>query len=703
MAKALKIILSVFAAIISLLVITALILPLIIKPNDFKPQIAAAVKAQTGRELTIDGDIELSVFPWLGVRAKHLVLSNAEGFAAAAFAEIQNADIKAKFLPVFFKRFEVDRIVLDGLILNLEVDQKGITNWTDFGPRQTPPAAEPLPGPTAVESDTKTLQTAAGLAIAGISLNNARLNWNDRQSGTHFAVKDIDLASGNLAFNAPVEMSLNFTLELPEQNLTGDYKLSSQWQVNENLDRIQVQRFELHSQIQGAKLPGGSLTARMTSLADLNLTEQTARLNNLIIESGPLAVTATINGTEIIDNPTFTGPISLASFNPTALFKQLAIEPPSMQDSTALTTISAELQLRASGRAVDLQDIVIRLDDSSLTGTFRIDDPSHPKMTFELAIDTLNADRYLPPRKDSSPSAQPIAGPAAAVAAGASLIPAETLRNLNLEGLLSIGTLTAKSVSMDGITLELIAKNGKIQTQQTVQQLYRGSYNGAMNLDVTGESPHWRLNEKLDGIQLEPFLTDLNASSRVAGRLSATANLEAIGNTRETLKSTLNGQIDFALTDSIVRGINLQQLIDEAKSLIEDKPILRDNPKDQTAFSEIKGSALIANGLIHNHDLIATASRIHATGSGTADLNSERIDYQIHAEIVQAKSADKTKAIPVFIDIGGTFQQPEYRLDVAEMLKAQQIDKLERKKDKLLDKLDKKLGPGASDLLKKFF
>ncbi len=38
---------------------------LLFDPNDYKPQIMALVKEHTGRELTIPGEISVSVFPWL--------------------------------------------------------------------------------------------------------------------------------------------------------------------------------------------------------------------------------------------------------------------------------------------------------------------------------------------------------------------------------------------------------------------------------------------------------------------------------------------------------------------------------------------------------------------------------------------------------------------------------------------------------------
>lgn len=49
----------------------------LVDPNDFKEEIAAAAKENTGRELTIEGDMEMTLFPWLGVKIGKVTLGNA--------------------------------------------------------------------------------------------------------------------------------------------------------------------------------------------------------------------------------------------------------------------------------------------------------------------------------------------------------------------------------------------------------------------------------------------------------------------------------------------------------------------------------------------------------------------------------------------------------------------------------------------------
>ncbi|HHA18646.1 MAG TPA: AsmA family protein, partial [Methylophaga sp.] len=98
-----------------IIVIAGLIaLPFIVDPNDYKQEISDQVEKATGRTLTLDGDIGLSVFPWIALEMGPLSLSNAKGFKAEHFAKVEAAEIRIKLMPLLQKQLEMDTIVLDG-------------------------------------------------------------------------------------------------------------------------------------------------------------------------------------------------------------------------------------------------------------------------------------------------------------------------------------------------------------------------------------------------------------------------------------------------------------------------------------------------------------------------------------------------------------------------------------------------------------
>jgi len=115
-----------------LLVVVVLALPLVVDPNDFKGQITQQMEKHTGRTLTIDGDLKLSVFPWLGIELAGVTMGNAPGFGKKPFAQVEKAGVRVKLIPLLGKKLEVDTVILHGLNAHLIKAKDGRTNWDDL-------------------------------------------------------------------------------------------------------------------------------------------------------------------------------------------------------------------------------------------------------------------------------------------------------------------------------------------------------------------------------------------------------------------------------------------------------------------------------------------------------------------------------------------------------------------------------------------
>src|SRR5690606_2488720 len=116
MGRLLKLIGIVIGALVVLVIVLAVGVALLFDPNDYKDQITAAVNQATGRELTLEGDLELSVFPSLGISLGSARLSNAAGFDERPFAEIESAALDVELLPLLARRIEIGEARLDGLV-----------------------------------------------------------------------------------------------------------------------------------------------------------------------------------------------------------------------------------------------------------------------------------------------------------------------------------------------------------------------------------------------------------------------------------------------------------------------------------------------------------------------------------------------------------------------------------------------------------
>ena len=89
MKKAIKWIAIVVGGLIVLVIVGLLIIPSFVDLQKYKPQIEEQVAKSTGRPFTIGGDLDLSLFPWVGVALSDLHLGNPPGFKEKDFVAIK--------------------------------------------------------------------------------------------------------------------------------------------------------------------------------------------------------------------------------------------------------------------------------------------------------------------------------------------------------------------------------------------------------------------------------------------------------------------------------------------------------------------------------------------------------------------------------------------------------------------------------------
>ena len=170
-------------------------------PNRYKPQIVDLVKRRTGRTLTIDGKIGLTVFPRLGAAVSKVTLS--EPNSPRTFAQVEDARVGVAVLPLFSKQVKVDRVMLTGLTADLVRYKDGRTNFDDL----TSQAAKPVP---LVE---KPAPAPGGpplaIDVAGIAIEKAAIGWRDERDGTTLRLSDVSLKTGRLASGSSGKLELD--------------------------------------------------------------------------------------------------------------------------------------------------------------------------------------------------------------------------------------------------------------------------------------------------------------------------------------------------------------------------------------------------------------------------------------------------------------------------------------------------------------
>jgi AsmA protein len=116
-------------------------------------------------------------------------------------------------------------------------------------------------------------------------------------------------------------------------------------------------------------------------------------------------------------------------------------------------------------------------------------------------------------------------------------------------------------MTLQGVQLNLKAKDGLIAIQPSINKFYTGSYSGNINADMRNNNSIFALNEKVSHVQVEPLLKDFNGAAKIGGLLDASLQLEGQGSEVKELKSSFA----YRLLTAVHRYLDLFEELAQAE------------------------------------------------------------------------------------------------------------------------------------------
>lgn len=130
--KPIKLVAIVLGGLVALVLLALVAVLVLVDPNDYRDDIERRVQEATGRKLTIAGEIDLALYPWIALDVGRVELGNPAGFGTSPFLKAERMRVGAKLLPLLSKRLEVRRVAIDGLEVALVTRADGTNNWSDL-------------------------------------------------------------------------------------------------------------------------------------------------------------------------------------------------------------------------------------------------------------------------------------------------------------------------------------------------------------------------------------------------------------------------------------------------------------------------------------------------------------------------------------------------------------------------------------------
>jgi AsmA protein len=701
MSKVLKIVLGLFGALVVLVLAAVIIIPLFVDPNDYRDDIARAVEEETGRSFEIEGEISLSVFPWLGLEVGAMRLGNPPGFGDAPFAEIRSAAVGAKLMPLLSRRLEVSTLRLDGLRIGLVQLADGSNNWADLAegdePEAAPPETEAAPGEASEGSGARLER------IEGLRVTDAVVRYENRKDGSIVEAVLSELSTGELApgqpfpldakasvvfdegameFQATLGANVHFADEfdavtIRELDLTGEgdaqagrqgFSLQApELRIALAGPAIDIDELELGFELSGPEVPGGEQSGRLRAprlTADLEA--QTLSIPSFSLEAAGLGASGEMAGASIVDAPALTGRMAMEEFSPRNLLERLGQPAPDTADPTALGRARFEAGFRAGTDQVEFQELRLLLDETTLTGAASIGLGEILRVRSELALDAIDLDRYLPPEPETEAETAP---PAEDVE-----LAFDWLEGLDLDASLRAGTVTINGLTLTDLQARAVAKDGVLTMQPLRAVLYGGEVQGIARLDAREQPATMTLEQTLSALQLQPFIQDLAGFDQLTGLGRLEAKLTTRAATTAELMRGLSGELAFDLADGALKGINLWYEIQRANALARGREPPERTSTD-TEFRRLAGTATIRDGRLVNDDLVGGLPFLSLTGKGAIDLAEAALDYRLDATVIKQAVDEATgevselAGVSVPLRLSGELSSPSVSVDVGDLLR----------------------------------
>lgn len=707
-------------------------------PNDYKDEIQQLARDKANLELKLNGDIGWSLFPWLGLELTDATLASA-ATPDKPFADLRLLGLSVRVLPLLRKEVQMSDIRIDGLNLTLQRDDKGHGNWEQIG-KPAKPADAPAPttadntNGAASDEQPATESTPLKLDIDSLTISNSQIDYHDARSGKQFSAEGIELSTGAIREGASIPLKLSAFFAANQPVLRAKTELQTQLRFDRALKRYQLEDLKLAGEVSGEPLKGKTLTFASEGQLLLDQAAQVAEWHGLKLSANQLRALGELKVHDLDKTAQLEGNLSIAQLNLRDFLISIGVELPAMRDASSLSQFELSSRLAGTPNSLRLNDLALKLDGGSFSGSLAVDDFSRQALRVQLKGDTLDVDRYLPPqdkdasagvaRKNEVKQAVAVAGkngtselpsaPSQQAWSEAQVLPLEQLRKLDVQADLSIAQLTLSKLPIESAKLQAAGKDGVLDLQELRGDLYGGEFSAKARLDVRPAIPLLTAQKRASRIPVEKLLEAQGEKPPLKGLLDLNADIRTQGNSQKAWIEGLNGKADFNLSDGVLLDANLEQQLCQGIATLNRKSLAGEPRGKDTPFEELKGSLTFHNGVASNPDLKARIPGLDVNGQGNVDLRVLGMDYRVGIVIEGDKGAMPDPACQVnerYVGIEWPLRcrgplelgAKACRLDKDGMTKVAAKLAGSRLEEKIEEKLGDKVSPELKEALKGLF
>jgi uncharacterized protein involved in outer membrane biogenesis len=338
------------AGLLALFVAAILVGPGMIDWNNYKADLTSEVERLTGRKLTINGNIEISIFPAPAIIANDVYLSNSEGASAENMFSLKSFEVRVAPGPLLAGQVKVQTVRLINPVIELQRFVDGHTNMEFSFGEEDAEAKKPEAPLAEAPEDPQSGDSGPEFSLDNFSIENASMIYRDDVTGKIETIENFDATFAAASLIGPFESTGNMVV----RGFPLEYTIS--------IDKIIEQRTAPVSLTIALK-PGQTKTTFSGAVVGL---DETPAFEGLVKTTGE-------NLAELIQ---FVGPKGAL---PGLVGQEFGFEG----------------KVEATALAVKVSELNLSLGNVVATGSAGLNLEGIPNVDIGLALDSIDLDKWL--------------------------------------------------------------------------------------------------------------------------------------------------------------------------------------------------------------------------------------------------------------------------------------------------------------------
>lgn len=672
---------------------------LLIDTRDIQNTLAEQIEDRTGREVDFKGELSLSFFPWLGFELAETRVANAQGFKEdGPFATVGTVELRVKVLPLLQRQVVLDNVVLREVEVNAGIGPDGQPSWADIEerlgqpPDESAPADGTEPGGDGGTAPDPAAELPFDVRVEGFELADTALHWRDREAGTAFNVRDLNLTTGPLALGEATPLALSVDFE-PADGPNIALELDTNTRVTLAPMAAELSDLVVDVSASGAELPRGGLAARLQADIGADLAAGEATIDPLQLQ---IAETANAEGRLRLTfggaTPQLDGELAVDQFSPRELADRFDIELPPTADDDVLRALTLSLRFDGTPERIDVSDIAINLDDTRLDGDLALSMANKPRIEANFQGDAIDIDRYMADREkaeigdigeqDKDNGEQGDGGDPIAE------LPLEALRAVDAEAIVGFDRVGYTDLDLTDATFSFTLDNGLLTLRDSGGNIAGGRIGLAGTFDARGGEPAIDVSTTIDSVRSQSLVEAFFRSSPVLGELDTSLSLQAAGGSLQDWLDDLDGEFRSTFLDGALRGINVGQALRNRAASLRGQAET-ESSKSLTPFANFSAAGQIRDGMLETRSFSLEGDSVRGSGEGDIDLARQQIDYTTTFSLLESSGVDESIAgLDIPIRLSGSLFAPKVSIDVVGALERRARQEGQEAEEKLRRELD---------------